>query len=175
MDEILEYMKKEKWMIDEKRERKVELWKLAKLSQGEVDISHKIGGLLIYNQVIDEFLKDIVEYSIIYIKAEIWPSSFAYKVDFEKNTFGRNIELFKKFSTIEPNRELLLECLCRFNKARNKVVHNLFAINDALKLKEDIDEHMSLADEIIGLLIEYDNCVCEKFVDLCGRVDFEIL
>ena len=68
MDEIVKYMVKEEWKTDLKRKRKLELWNLAKESQQDVDVSHKIGGLLIYNQLIDEFLKDLVEYSIYYIK-----------------------------------------------------------------------------------------------------------
>ena len=88
------------WKNDIKINRKTELWKLARESQGNVEISHKIGGLLIYNQVIDEFLKDIVEYSIYYIKAEIWPASFALEIDFGKKTFGQNINLFKQYATI---------------------------------------------------------------------------
>lgn len=65
MDEILDHMVKGKWKKDIKQTRKLELWKLAKESQGDVDVSHKIGGLLIYNQLIDECLKDIIEYSIL--------------------------------------------------------------------------------------------------------------
>lgn len=173
MDEIVEYMVKEAWKTDLKRKRKLELWNLAKESQQDVDVSHKIGGLLIYNQLIDEFLKDLVEYSIYYIKAEIWPASFALKIDFEKKTFGQNIKCFEQYATVEPNRELLIKYLKRFNKKRNQVVHNLFVIEDMQKLKEEIHEHFYLADEIIQLLVEYDNNVCEEFVDLCNRVDFE--
>lgn len=174
MDEILDYMVKGKWKTDIKQTRKQELWKLAKESQGDVDVSHKIGGLLIYNQLIDECLKDIIEYSIYYIKAEIWPASFALKVDFERKTFGQNIELFKQYATIEPYRELLIEYLVRFNKKRNQVVHNLF-VEDMQKLKDEINEHLILADEIVCLLVEYDNSICEKFVDLSERVEFELL
>lgn len=175
LDEILDYMINEKWKVDIKQDRKLEFWKIAKKSQKDVDVLNKIGGLLIYNQLIDEFLKDIVEYSIMYIKAEIWPASFALKINFDNKTFGQNIELFKQYATIEYNREILLEYLGRFNKKRNQVVHNLFAVEDMQKLKREIEEHMLLADEIIGLLIEYDNCICHKFIDLSKRVEFESL
>lgn len=175
MDKILEYMINGDWKNDIKINRKIELWKLARESQGNVEISHKIGGLLIYNQVIDEFLKDIVEYSIYYIKAEIWPASFALEIDFGKKTFGQNINLFKQYATIENNREILLAYLEKFNKKRNEVVHKLFSVSNLEKLKEEIDEYLVLADEIIHLLCEYDNSICEKFVDLDKRVEFEIL
>lgn len=173
MDKIVEYMVRGVWQTDIKEKRKFELWNLAKESKKDVDVSHKIGGLLIYNQLIDEFLKDIVEYSINYIKAEIWPASFALKIDFSRKTFGQNIELFKQYATIEHNREILIKYLERFNKKRNQVVHNIFVLEDMQKLKEEMDEHFELAEEIVFLLVEYNNCICEKFIDLSQRVDFK--
>lgn len=175
MDEIIEYMINGNWKTDIKRKKKMELWKLAKESQGDVAVSHKIGGLLIYNQLIDEFLKDIIKYSIYYIKAEIWPASFALNINFEKKTFGQNIELFKQYAMIEPDRDVLLEYLTRFNKKRNSVVHNLFVIEDMQLLKQDIDNYLLIAEEIIELLCKYDNNICHKFDDLDRRVDFDLL
>lgn len=173
MDKIVEYMVHERWKTDVKIERKLELWNIAKESKKDVDVSHKIGGLLIYNQLIDEFLKDIVEYSIFYIKAEIWPASFALEIDFSRKTFGQNIELFKQYATIEYNRDILIKYLEKFNKKRNQVVHNIFVVEDMQNLKTEIDEHLELAEEIVALLVEYDNCICEKFIDLSRRVDFK--
>ena len=40
------------------------------------------------------------------------------------------------------------------------------------KLAKELDEYALLADEIVFLLLEYDNSVCEKFCDLDNRVDF---
>lgn len=172
MDKIVEYMVRNRWKTDIKIERKLELWNLAKESKKDLDVSHKIGGMLIYNQLIDEFLKDIVEYSIYYIKAEIWPSSFALQIDFSRKTFGQNIELFRQYATIEYNRDVLIKNLVLFNKKRNQVVHNIFDVKDLQSLKKEIDEHLEIAEEIVELLVEYDNCLCEKFVDLSQRVDF---
>lgn len=39
-------MVKGNWKTDIKQERKMELWKLARESQEDVTVSHKIGGLL---------------------------------------------------------------------------------------------------------------------------------
>ncbi len=91
MDEIVKYMVEGKWKDDEKSERKRYLFKLAQESKSQTELSHKIGGMLIYNQVIEEFLKDIVEYSVNYIKAEIWPAQVHMKFDFSKATFGNLI------------------------------------------------------------------------------------
>ena len=172
MDTIVKYMIERKWADDEKTDRKVFLWKLAQKSKEEKDVSHKIGGMLIYNQLIEEFLKDITELSVNYIKAEIWPADVCLKLDFSKMTFGKLINEFKQYATIEHNREILLEYLHKYNVKRNEVVHNLFGTEDLEKLAIELDEYALLADEIVHLLVEYDNSVCEKFCDLDTRVDF---
>ena len=48
-------------------------------------------------------------------------------------------------------------------------------VEDMQKLKDEINEHLILADEIVCLLGEYDNSICEKFVDLSERVEFDLL
>ena len=114
----------------------------------------------------------ITELSVNYIKAEIWPADVCLKLDFSKMTFGKLINEFKQYATIEHNREILLEYLHKYNVKRNEVVHNLFGIEDLEKLAIELDEYALLADEIVHLLVEYDNSVCEKFCDLDTRVDF---
>ena len=59
MDAIVQYMIERRWANDEKAERKKYLFKLAQQSKKQTEVSHKIGGMLIYNQLIEEFLKDI--------------------------------------------------------------------------------------------------------------------
>ena len=172
MDTIVKYMIERKWADDEKTDRKVFLWELAQKSKEEKEVSHKIGGMLIYNQLIEEFLKDITELSVNYIKAEIWPADVCLKLEFSKMTFGKLINEFKQYATIEHNREILLNYLQKYNLKRNEVVHHLFEIEDLEKLAIELDEYALLADEIVYLLVEYDNSVCEKFCDLDERVDF---
>lgn len=172
MDEIVKYMVEGKWKDDEKADRKLYLFKLAQESKSQKDISHKIGGMLIYNQVIEEFLKDIVEYSVNYIKAEIWPTDVHMKFDFSKATFGSLINYFKQYATKEYNRKYIIEELTKYKEIRNQVVHNLFNIEDFDKLSIKLDEYASVADEIVVLLIEYDSSICQKFCDLSNRVDF---
>ena len=40
---------------------------------------------------------------------------------------------------------------------------------------DEINELLSWADEIVCLLGEYDNSICEKFVNLRKRIDFDLL
>ena len=175
MGEIVAYMINRKWADDIKGDRKAYLFRLAMASKTSQDISGKIGAMLIYNQVIEQFLADIIELSIFYIKAEIWPASVALKVDFDKVTFGKMIELFKQYATIEFNRDALLSYLKKYKVKRNEVVHNLFDVEDLEELSKELDEYAELAEEIVYLLLEYDNEVCEKFCNLEQRVDFHQL
>ena len=62
MEDIILYMTNNKWQDDLKGDRKRFLLNLAKESSGESSIASKIGGMLIYNQLLEECLKDIVEY-----------------------------------------------------------------------------------------------------------------
>lgn len=171
--QVVTYMTERKWAVDQKMERKRYLYRQAQRSKTDRDIASKIGGMLIYNQVIEQFLSDIVEMSINYIKAEIFPVSVSLDVELDKATFGKMIEYFKQFATVEPNRELILSHLKKYNLKRNEVVHDLFDIEDFGKLATELNEYAQLADEIIALLVEYDNQVCENFCQLDRRVDFK--
>lgn len=163
---ISDYMRNQNWQADQKKGRRRYLHRLAQHSRNDPDIASKIGGMLIYNQVIEELLTSIVEMSINYIKAEIWPVSVSLEMDLEKATFGKIIEYFTQFATVEPNRELILSHLKKFNIKRNQVVHDLFDIEDLSKLGQELDEYARLADEILRLLTDYEEQVCENFCRL---------
>lgn len=173
MEDIIMYMVDEKWGNDLKGDRKSFLLKLAKDSAANSDIASKIGSMLIYNQLLEEYLKDIVEYSAYYIKAEIWPADVDLSFDFSRATFGDLIRSFKRFAMKEYNRDVILSDLTKYNQKRNEVVHHLFGIEDLSALAIELDEYAVLAEEIFYLLLEYDNCICDKFCDLSRRVDFQ--
>ena len=112
--DVVSYMVNRQWTVDQKAERKRYLYRLAQQSKFDRDIASKIGGMLIYNQVIEQFLTDITKMSIYFIKAEVWPVVVDLDVDIDKATFGKVIEYFTRYSTVEPNREQLLTYLKRY-------------------------------------------------------------
>lgn len=171
-DSIVEYMVNRKWAVDEKTERKRYLFRLAQKSKSDPDFAGKIGGILIYNQVMEAFLCDIIDMSIHYIKAEVWPVSVSLEVELDKATFGKLIEYFKQFATVESNRDVILSFLKKFNIKRNEVVHDLFDIRDLDRLALELQEYAELADKIVRLLADYDRQVYENFCELEKRVDF---
>ena len=172
-ENIIAYMVNRQWEASKKTERKRYMYRLAQQSRAEQDFSSKIGGMLIYNQVIEQFLQDIIVMSIHFIKAEIWPVSVSLDVDIDKATFGKMIEYFKQFATLESNQELILSHLKKFNTKRNQVVHDLFDIKDLNRLAEELEDYADLADEILHLLVEYENEVCENLCALANRVNFK--
>lgn len=165
-DCVVAYMAEHKWAADQKAQRKRYMRRLAQQSKQDKDIASKIGGMLIYNQVIEQILSDIVEMSIYYIKASIWPVAVNLDIDLDKATFGKMIEYFKQYATVEPNREQILSHLTKFNTKRNIVVHDLFDIQDLNQLAVELNTYAELADEIIGLLMEYEDQVCDNFCQL---------
>ena len=171
-NDIVKYMVRREWSKDRRIERKKELFRLAKQSKSETDIAHKIGGMLIYNQVIEQYLADIIDMSIHYIKADLWPVTIDLQIDADKATFGKTIEYFRQYATIEPNREVLLEDLKKYNIKRNMVVHDLFDIRDLHRLSAELDEYADLAEQILKMLSDYEEEVCKNFRELEMRVDF---
>lgn len=165
-DSVVDYVVHSKWSVDQKAQRKRYLYRLAQKSSQDPDIAAKIGGMLIYNQVIEQLLADIVEMSVYYLKASIWPEVIELKVELDRATFGKIIEEFRQFATIEENREQILTSLKKFNTKRNQVVHDLFDIEDMGHLARELDEYAKLADQIIRLLMEYDHQVTQNFCNL---------
>lgn len=171
-DPVVDYVIHHKWSVDQKAQRKHYLHRLAQNSRQNPDIATKIGGMLIYNQVIEQLLADIVEMSVYYIKASIWPEQVDLKVELDKATFGRIIEEFRQFAPIEENREQILTALKKFNTKRNQVVHDLFDVEDMGQLARELDQYAKLADQIIRLLSGYDDQIACNFRELEKRKQF---
>ena len=170
-EDIIQYMVRRKWSVDSKLSRRRYLLRLARESRSDPDIASKIGGMLIWNQVIEQMLKDIVDTSIHFIKARIWPVSVELRIDLDSATFGKVIDYFKQYATVQEDREEILQRLKKFNSKRNQVVHDLFDIGDLRRLGTELDEYADLAEETMALLEKYDERVCDDFRELERRVD----
>lgn len=166
------YIRERKWAIDQNTDRKMFLFRIAKRSTENQDFAAKIGGILIYNQVIEQFLADIIEMSIYYLKAAALPAQIHLEAELDKATFGKTIESFRQYAVITPNQEKILSYLRKFNTKRNQIVHDLFGVEDLAQLYRELTAYSELADEIILLLDEYDNQICKQFCQLEQQRDF---
>lgn len=175
MDTTIQYMLNKEWENDREKLKKRYLLNLVRSEFKQDSLPNKIGSILIYNQIIEQFLKEIIETSVNYIKAEIWPSEVELKVDFENKTFGQLIYMFEQYATKENQRDVIISKLKDFNKKRNKVVHNLLTIENIEQLPLNMNSYIKLAEKIIVLLLEYNVNVCYQLEDLSNRVDWDIL
>ena len=175
MDEVLEFMVNKEWEKDDKAERKIYLLSIARKSSESSDVAQKIGGMLIYNQIIEQLLREIIVASISYIKAEIWPMQISLNINLGKMTMGNLTACFEQNAIKERNCKVIIKHLKEYTQKRNAVVHNLFGLPDIETLSEEIDEYDVLAEKIILLLLEYYNEICMHFYDLDRRVEFDLL
>lgn len=162
-EQVVSYMRHRRWEVDEKLSRKRYLHRLARQSRQETELSSKIGGMLIYNQVIEQYLTDIVSMSIFYIRAQLWPVEVALDIDLDGATFGKMVDHFQQFATVGANREEILQLLKKHNIKRNAVVHDLFDIQDLQKLSQELDAYAQMGDSLIALLDAYDDEIVQNF------------
>ena len=174
-DEVLEYMVNREWEKESKIESKHFLLNIAKESRNSEELSTKIGGMLIFNQITEQLLKEIIICSIGYLKAEIWPASIEFNLQISKASFGKLLEYFKQFVIKEYNKDILIKHLEELNKSRNEMVHRLFDIEDMNELKNKLDDFGNMSLEVIELLVEYYNAICDNLYELDDRVNFESL
>lgn len=175
MDEVLSFMVNKEWQKDEKKSRKLELLNAAREGRNSDEMAQKIGSVLLYSQVIDQFLKESIISSVAYVKAEIWPTEIRLQLNLEEMTLGRLIEAFKQYSLKNKNQDLLIGYLKEYNPKRNRVVHKLLSEKDLKVLLNEIEEYNEMAEKIILVLIEYRIDIKMYFYDLEDRVDFDML
>ncbi len=175
MDEVINFMINKDWEKDYKRERKIFLLNIATECEKSDKTADVIGGILIYNQLIEQLLKETIICSIGYIKAEIWPASVQMNLSFDKATFGTLIEYFKQFAIKEYNRDVILKYLKDIKKMRNDVVHNLFDVPDIKNIKNGLKDYYGKSYELFMLLNEYYDQICWNLYDLSDRVDWDDL
>ncbi len=175
MSETINFMINKEWKKDYKRERKNFLLTIAKKCENSDEISDIIGGMLIYNQLIEQLLKEIIICSIQYIKAEIWPTSVRMNLNFDKATFGTLIEYFKQFAVEEYNYDVITKHLNSIKKTRNNVVHHLFDIPDIENIKYELKEYYDKSYKLVLLLNKYYDQISYNLHDLENRVEWNKL
>lgn len=175
MDEVLAYLKNRTWEDDIYESRKLYLLKIAKASKDSESATERIGGMLIFNQVIEQLLRESIIGSIGYIKVSIFPLAVHFNPRLDKMTLGQLINAFEQYAIIEPNRELLLNYLAEYRNKRNLIIHKLFTVADFEKQIGEIQAYNELAEEIILLLLMQYNEICECFYSFEETEEYEQL
>ena len=170
---IFEAMKNKDWWIDNFKSRKIELIRSCRKINSNSSISRKIGGLLLWQQVIEQFLKEIIQISLTYVKAEIWPTKIDFKIDYDRKTFGQVIEIYKNYSVDYEDRPKILEHLKTINDNRRTITHKMFEVENLEDLEDIFESSYNIHEELLQLLLDHYILVGNNLEDLKTRVDWE--
>lgn len=99
--------------------------------------------------------------SIIYIKSKTWSQKIKFDLNFDKATFGKQIEYFERFTIEEVNRGVIIKYLRDVLKIRNRLIHHLFEIE---KFNEELKEYFEKSNKLFILLIQYYNDISEHIL-----------
>lgn len=171
--QILEMMANPSWWIDKQKKRKLSLLSSARNVRPQSSISKKMGSLLIWQQVLEQFLKEIIEISVFYIKAEIWPTKLDLKVSFERKTFGQIIDDYENFSLDFKDKQKTLTKLKEVNINRNNIVHKIFKIDDLIQLEGYFRTNFNEYENLLTLLLDHYSEICYYLEELKKRVDWD--
>lgn len=172
---IFESMKNKDWWIDKLKARKIELIKSCRRINSNSSISRKIGGLLLWQQVIEQFLKEINQISITYVKSEIWPTKIDLKIDYERKTFGQVIDIYKNYSIDYEDRPKIISLLKTINDNRRTITHKMFEVEDLEDLENVFESSYEIHEELLQLLLDHYILIGNKLEELKTRVNWEDL
>lgn len=172
MDLIREHIKNKCWTFDPKEEKKFYFYKIAEKCSQSNKVEDLVSGVLIYNQLIEESLIETIIISIIYVKAKTWPKKIMLDLDFDRATFGKQIEYFERFAIEEVNRDVIKKYLKDILKIRNKVIHHLFDIEN---FNDELEDYYGKANDLFILLIQYYNDISEHILYELEEFDFNNL
>ena len=172
---IFESMKNKDWWIDKFKARKIELISSCRRINSNSSMSRKIGGLLLWQQVIEQFLKEIIQISLTYVKAEIWPTKIDFKIDYDKKTFGQIIDMYKNYSVDYEDRPKIIGFLKTINDNRRMVTHKMFNVEDLEELENLFESSYDIHEELLQLLLDHYILIGDNLEELNDRVDFEHL
>lgn len=172
MNLIREHIKNREWTCDPKEEKKFYYFKIAEKCSKSDKVEDLVSGTLIYNQLIEQSLAETIILSIIYVKAKTWPKKITFDLNFDKATFGKQIEYFEKFAIEEANRDVIIKYLKDVLKVRNKVIHRLFDIEN---FNKELEEYYGKTNELFILLIQYYNDISEHILYELEDFDFDNL
>lgn len=155
----------------------------SELSKKLVQIAHKefakktVGGylssILIYQQVIEEFLINLLELSNLYVQGEIWPARIEIKTK-NRLMFGQLVKEHQRTIDFDDKDDLLQQCDA-FNKIRIKFVHNLLKFKNNKEVIESVKDVPNQFLNIIDLYFSGRSHILWLLDDLNKRVDWKDL
>ncbi|NER11791.1 hypothetical protein SAMN06265375_1192 [Muriicola jejuensis] len=148
----------------------VSLMRIAGKAYDAGTVDGRVSAVIIYHQIVEEFLVHLLKLSNLYIQAKIWPSRLDLEIS-NKLMFGQILKEHKRSIKFNGKDVLLLKCE-RFNTTRIEYVHRL------LKFKSDEERVTRSAEinndyyEIIDLYLEGRKDIEDRLNDLSHHIDW---
>lgn len=127
------------WLTFESKELIIGLIKRADKQFETNTVEGILSSVLIYQQVLEEFLRVLLQLSNLYIQGEIWPNRINLAVK-AKMMFGELLKEHKRTIHFDSKENLLKSCE-DFSVVRNKFVHKLLKFGS----------HEEMLNEAIGI------------------------
>lgn len=149
------------------------LLKIADNQFSNKDISGYLSSILIYQQIIETFLTNLIRLSNLYIQAEIWPTRVKMEIK-PKLMFGQIINEITRSIEFNKKAELIKDCQ-EFKSIRIKFVHGLLKFKNDKEISDEAGLIRNKFSSILDLYLQ-GTCFMEWLLgDLKKRVDWEDL
>ena len=166
MSNITEYMKSNGWKTDIENLSKKYILNIAQTDYVNECTPNKIGGVLIYNQIVEQIMRETIDLSIKYIRANLWPDEINLTIDFKNKSFESLFNLFKQFAINGTAKDIVVSGLEEYNTLRRKTLYNISSMPTDKELIVDLNLHKDLGENVIYLLCKYGDFLCTKFEKL---------
>lgn len=173
-DELVKKVTDEKlWPLFKGTDGFDDLAKAVKADVSTESVSGKIAQMFVYHQIVHELTKILIEMSLLYVQAEIWPTEFnpAYDNGKSKMTYWY-ITYYEEHCIENVDKEKYIQLAKRLNEIRNKVAHNLTGKN-VVEINRSFNEFSRLYDSLIE---SYDKCdahLTQKMHEISQRLDWD--
>ena len=151
----------------------IQLMRLVNKQFDKRSIEGVLASVLIYQQIIEEYLINLMKMSHLYVKGEIWPSRINFPIK-KKMMFGDILDSHKLTIDFDKKNVLLEKCR-EFNEIRIKFVHKLFQFDTTQELIKASENLQKKFREIGYLFWEGRSYLEWQLSDLNNRVDWEQL
>lgn len=111
-----------------------------------------LASVLIYHQLVEEFIRIIIESSTFYIQLSVFPQEYQNR-NLKKKMFGQLMQELNQ-SVLDEETHLLLEKANNLNSLRIEIVHKLTASDTVQKINKQCEKVQAIFNEIFELFEE---------------------
>jgi hypothetical protein len=161
----------EKWLTFENKEMIINLIKIADQQFATQKMEGILSAVLIYQQVLEEFLRVLLGLSNLYIQGEIWPSRIKLEVR-DKMMFGQLLKEHQRTIDFDCKKELLNSCQ-NFSEIRNRFVHKLLKFDSEQEMFSEAKNLKQLFHQALDYYLRSRTFLEWKLLDLKKRLGLE--